>query len=176
MSTDINLREYIRSRHDFPKPGIVFRDIAPLLASGEAFRATIKQMAEHFRGKSVDAVAATEARGFVFAAPLAIELGVGFLPLHKPATIPFRTGAFEYQLHEYHADILEGYQHLISSEQRIVFVDDLLASGSSVEACCRLIERAGGHVAGCAFLLELTSLAGRDRLAKYDVFSLVAYD
>ncbi len=150
MAEEIHLQEYIRSRHDFPKPGIVFRDITPLLANGAAFRFAIDRMADHFRGKPVDAVAATDARGFVFAAPLAIELGVGFLPVHKPAAIPFTTGAFEYRLHEYHADVLEGYKALINPEQRILLVDDLLATGTSTEACCRLIEQAGGHVAGCA--------------------------
>ena len=114
-------------------------------------------------------------RGFVFAAPLAIELGVGFLPVHKPAAIPFATGAFEYRLHEYHTDVLESYKVLINPEQRILFVDDLLASGTSTEGCCRLIEQAGGHVAGCAFLIEIQSLAGRALLAEYDVLSLIEY-
>ena len=155
MSEEIHLQEYIRSRHDFPKPSMVFRDITPLLVNAVAFRTAIKRMADHFRGKPVDAVAA-ESRGFVFAAPLAIELGVGFLPVHRPTAMPFTTGAFEYRLHEYHADVLEGYKAPDrSATAHILFVDDLLATGISTEGCCRLIEQAGGHVAGCAFLIEL---------------------
>jgi adenine phosphoribosyltransferase len=175
MSEKINLKDYIRSQHDFPKPGIVFRDITPLLASAVAFRETIQRMADHFRGRPIDVVAAAEARGFIFAAPLAIELGVGFMPVRKPTKVPFSTHAFDYTLDEYHTDVLEAYKATIDRAQRILFVDDLLATGSSIETCCRLIEQAGGHIAGCAFLIELTSLAGRARIASYDTFSLLAY-
>lgn len=175
MSTPLNLPEYIRSRKDYPRPGILFRDITPLLANGPAFRDAIQRMGDHFRGRPVDAVAAADPRGFVFAAPLAIELGVGFMPVSKPKAIPFSTHAFDYQLHEYHSEVLEGYRSLISPAQRIIFVDDLLATGASIESCCRLIEEAGGHIAGCAFLIELLSLRGRERIAKYDVLSLIEY-
>jgi adenine phosphoribosyltransferase len=175
MSQEINLKEYIRSRHDFPRPGIVFRDITPLLASAAAFRETIRRLADHFRGRPIDAVAAAEARGFVFAAPLAIELGVGFMPVRKPTKVPFSTHAFDYVLDEYHTDVLEAYKATIDRAQRILFVDDLLATGSSIETCCRLIEQAGGHIAGCAFLIEMKELAGRSRIANYDVFSLLEY-
>jgi adenine phosphoribosyltransferase len=175
MSEEINLKEYIRSRHDFPKPGIVFRDITPLLANAVAFRETILRMADHFRGRPIDAVAAAEPRGFVFAAPMAVELGVGFMPVRKPAKVPFSTHAFDYTLDEHHADVLECYKTSVDRAQRILFVDDLLATGSTIETCCRLIEQAGGHIAGCAFLIELASLAGRARIADYDVFSLLEY-
>jgi adenine phosphoribosyltransferase len=132
-------------------------------------------MAAHFRDKSIDAVASAEARGLVFAAPLALELNVALLPVRKPVPIPFNTRAFHYELSPYNKDALDDYQAMIQSSQRILFVDDLLASGTSTDACCRLIEDAGATVGGCAFLIELASLGGRARLAKYDVLSLINY-
>jgi len=175
MLFDTNLQEYIRSIHDFPKPGIVFRDITPLLASGPALKETIRQLADHYRGRPIDIVAAAEARGFIFAVPLAIELGVGFVPVRKPGKLPFATHAFEYSL-EYGTDTLEIHSDGITPGQRVLLVDDLLATGGTIEACCRLIERAGGQVAGCAFVIELTGLRGADRIKGYDVFSLLKYE
>ncbi len=174
MSSRIHLKEYIRSIPDFPKPGIMFRDITPLLADAEALRESIRQLADHYRGRPIDAVAAAEARGFIFAVPLAIELGLGFVPVRKPGKLPFTTHAFHYEL-EYGTDTLEIHSDGVASGQRVLLVDDLLATGGTMEACCRLIERAGGHVAGCAFVIELADLHGAERIKEYELFSLLKY-
>jgi adenine phosphoribosyltransferase len=171
----IDLADYIRAIPDFPRPGILFRDITPLLASPAAFREAIRRMAEHYRGRRVDAVAAAEARGFIFAAPLAIELGVGFVPMRKPGKLPFDTHAFHYEL-EYGADTLEVHSDGIAPGSRILLVDDLLATGGTMQACCKLAERASATVVGCAFLVELTALGGANRIAPYESFSLIRYD
>jgi adenine phosphoribosyltransferase len=171
----IDLAKYIRAVPDFPKPGILFRDITPLLGHPQAFRAAIERMAEHYRGTKVDVVAAAEARGFIFAAPLAMELGVGFVPVRKPGKLPFDTHAFHYEL-EYGSDTLEMHRDGISPGQNVLLVDDLLATGGTVEACCRLVEKSGAKVVGCAFLIELISLGGARRLAPYQPFSLLRYE
>jgi adenine phosphoribosyltransferase len=174
MSQKVHLKEYIRSIHDFPKPGIVFRDITPLLGDATAFGETIRQLADHYQGQAIDVVAAAEARGFIFAAPLAIALGVGFVPVRKPGKLPFSTHAFHYEL-EYRSDTLEIHSDGIAPGQRVLLVDDLLATGGTMEACCRLIEQAGGTVAGCAFVIELQELGGAARFKDYNVFSLMTY-
>jgi adenine phosphoribosyltransferase len=174
MTAAIQLKEYIRSIPDFPKPGIMFRDITPLLGAAEALRESIRQLADHYRGRPIDVVAAAEARGFIFAAPLAIELGVGFVPVRKPGKLPFTTHAFHYEL-EYGTDTLEIHSDGIAQGQRVLLVDDLLATGGTIEACCRLIEQAGGHVAGCAFLIELLDLHGAERIKEFEIFSLLKY-
>jgi adenine phosphoribosyltransferase len=168
------LTDYIRSIPDFPKPGIVFRDITPLLASPVGLRETIRQLAEHYRGKQIDAVAAAEARGFIFAAPLAIELGVGFVPIRKPGKLPFETHAFHYEL-EYGTDTLEIHVDGVTPGQRVLLVDDLLATGGTIEACCKLVEKGKATVAGCAFVIELVDLGGAKRLNGYESFSLIKY-
>ncbi|HEV2971075.1 MAG TPA: adenine phosphoribosyltransferase [Pirellulales bacterium] len=172
--TGLRLTDYIRDIPDFPKPGILFRDITPLLAAPEALRETIAQLADHYRDARVGVVAAAEARGFIFAAPLAIELGVGFVPVRKPGKLPFDTHAFHYEL-EYGTDTLEIHIDGVSPGQNVLLVDDLLATGGTMQACCRLVEKAGAHVAGCAFVIELLSLGGAPRLAPYESFSLVKY-
>jgi len=169
------LADYIRSIADFPKPGILFRDITPLLASPAAFGESIRQLAEPFRGIGVDLVAAAEARGFIFAGPLALELGAGFIPVRKPGKLPFETHSFSYDL-EYGSDSLEVHTDSFAAGQRVLLVDDLLATGGTMEACCRLVERARATVVGCAFVIELTSLAGARRLAPHKVVSLLKYD
>jgi adenine phosphoribosyltransferase len=174
-ATAIRLADHIRSIPDFPKPGILFRDITPLLASPAAFRETIRQLAEHYRGAAIDAVAAAEARGFIFAAPLALELGVAFVPVRKPGKLPFDTHAFHYEL-EYGTDTLEIHTDGVYPGQNVLLVDDLLATGGTIEACCRLIEKAGAKVAGCAFVIELAALGGAKRIAPHPVFSLLRYD
>jgi adenine phosphoribosyltransferase len=174
LPTDLRLSDYIRDIPDFPKPGILFRDITPLLSAPEALRETIAQLAAHYRGSGVSVVAAAEARGFIFAAPLAIELGVGFVPVRKPGKLPFDTHAFHYEL-EYGTDTLEIHIDGVSPGQNVLLVDDLLATGGTMEACCRLVEKAGAQVAGCAFVIELLSLKGAARLAPYESFSLVKY-
>jgi adenine phosphoribosyltransferase len=170
----VELADYIRAIPDFPKPGILFRDITPLLAAPQAFRAAITRMADRYRDANIDIVAAAEARGFIFAAPLALELEVGFVPVRKPGKLPYERHSFHYEL-EYGSDTLEMHIDGISPGQRVLLVDDLLATGGTIEACCRLVEKAGAQVAGCAFLIELAALGGADRLARYEIFSLISY-
>jgi adenine phosphoribosyltransferase len=170
----MDLSQYIRSVPDFPKPGILFRDITPLLGNSAAFREAIRQMAAAFQGTAIDVVAAAEARGFIFAAPLALELDVGFVPVRKPGKLPFETHAFHYEL-EYGSDTLEIHRDGIMPGQRVLLVDDLLATGGTVEACCRLVEKSHAKVSGCAFLIELSELGGAKRLAAYNPKSIVRY-
>ncbi|MBC20646.1 MAG: adenine phosphoribosyltransferase [Planctomycetaceae bacterium] len=171
----LNLESYIRSIPDFPKPGILYRDITPLLASPEAFRVTIEQLADRVNDLEVDVVAAAEARGFIFATPLALKINAGFVPVRKPGKLPFDTHAFRYQL-EYGTDTLEIHIDGVEPGQRVLLVDDLLATGGTMEACCHLIERAGAKVVGCAFVVELTALGGRNRISPHDTISLITYD
>ena len=173
--THIELTDYIRTIPDFPKPGIQFRDITPLLAAPEAFRETIDRLADHVRGRQIDLIAAAEARGFLFAAPLALALDVGLVPIRKPGKLPFDTHAFHYEL-EYGTDSLEIHIDSMARDQRVLLVDDLLATGGTMEACCKLVEQAGAQVAGCAFVIELIGLGGAQRLADYNPFSLITYD
>ena len=171
----MQLNEFVRAIPDFPKPGILFRDITPLLASPVAFREAIRQLADHYRNDTIDIVAAAEARGFIFAAPLAIELKAGFVPIRKPGKLPFDTHAFHYEL-EYGHDSLEIHVDGVAAGQRVLVVDDLLATGGTVAACCHLIEKAGAKIVGCAFLIELRSLSGAARIAEYRPFSILRYD
>jgi len=170
----VDLTAHIRSIPDFPKPGILFRDITPLLRSPQAFQAAVDRLASHFQSEKVDIVAAAEARGFIFAAPLALQIGAGFVPVRKPGKLPFNTHAFQYDL-EYGTDTLEVHIDGIEPGQNVLLVDDLLATGGTMEACCRLVERAGARVIGCAFVVELTGLGGAKRIAPHQSFSLVKY-
>ncbi len=170
----LDLTEYIRSIPDFPKPGILFRDITPLLGSPEAFRQTVSDLAAPFRKKKIDFIAAAEARGFIFASPLAIELNAGLVPIRKPDKLPYQTLSFSYDL-EYGADTLQIHADAIPEGANVLVVDDLLATGGTVDACCRLVEKAGGKIAGCAFVIELADLKGRDRISNYETLSLVNY-
>jgi adenine phosphoribosyltransferase len=168
-------KEFIRSVPDFPKAGILFRDITPLLASPEAFRSSVGQIADRFRRRNVDAIAAVEARGFLFAAPLALELDVALVPIRKPGKLPCQTIALTYAL-EYGTDALEIHADAFSPGAAVLVVDDLLATGGTVEACCRLVEKAGAKVVACAFLIELATLGGAKRIAQHEVFSLIKFD
>ena len=171
----LDLKPFIRDIPDFPKPGILFRDITPLLASPEAFHAAIQQLAEHYRGHDLHSVVAAEARGFIFAAPLALELNIAFVPIRKPGKLPHDTHTFSYEL-EYGSDTLEMHVDGVESGQRVLVVDDLLATGGTVEACCKLVEHTGATVVGCAFLIELAALGGAERIAPRNVHSLIRYD
>jgi adenine phosphoribosyltransferase len=170
----MELTDFVRAIPDFPKPGILFRDITPLLGNPAAFRKTIELLAAPYRGQRIDVVAAAEARGFIFAAPLALELNVGFVPVRKPGKLPFDTHSFDYAL-EYGTDTLEIHIDGIAPGQRVLIVDDLLATGGTVDACCRLVEKAGAEVAGSAFVIELVDLGGAKRLAAFKPFSLLKY-
>ena len=171
----MNLKEYIRNVPDFPKPGIMFRDITPLLAAPEAFRFAIKQFADRFRSAKPTAILAAESRGFIFAAPLALELGVAFVPVRKPGKLPYETRKFQYDL-EYGSDTLEMHVDAVEPGSRVLLVDDLLATGGTIEACLKLAQESKAEVIGCAFLIELTFLNGRNRLKDQDIFSLLKYD
>jgi adenine phosphoribosyltransferase len=170
----MNLASYIRDIPDFPKPGIVFKDITPLLADPPAFAESIRLLCDHYRGQAIDAVAAAEARGFLFAAPMALLMKRPLIPLRKPGKLPHRTYSLKYEL-EYGTAELHVHIDGVGTGQRVLLVDDLLATGGTMEAGCQLIEKAGGIVAGCAFLVELTFLNGRARLLKHEVFSLIQF-
>jgi adenine phosphoribosyltransferase len=171
-STD--LRDWIRDIPDFPKPGVTFKDITPMLAHPEAFRAVVDRLAEAFAVRSIETVAAAEARGFIFGAPLALALGAGFVPIRKPGKLPYATLALEYQL-EYGSDRLEVHTDAIGPGRRVLLLDDVLATGGTMRACCDLVRQAGAEVVACAFVVELSSLQGRGRLEPCEVFSLITY-
>lgn len=170
----LDLSQYIRNVPDFPKPGILFKDITPLLGNVDAFRETIARMADPFRGQKIDSLVAAEARGFIFAAPLALELGAAFVPVRKPGKLPFEKHSFSYDL-EYGSDTLEMHKDAVIPGQRVLVVDDLLATGGTVEACCKLLANNDVEVAGCLFCIELTGLKGRARLEPFNIFSLLQY-
>jgi adenine phosphoribosyltransferase len=171
---DLNLNSYIRVVPDFPKKGILFRDITPLLGNAVAFRETIHRMADVFHGQNVDSIIAAEARGFIFAAPLALELEASFVPVRKPGKLPHHKHSFSYDL-EYGQDTLEMHKDAVQPGQRVLVVDDLLATGGTVEACCKLLEETGALVVGCAFAIELVALGGRERLGSYPIHSVLKY-
>jgi adenine phosphoribosyltransferase len=170
----MDLNKYIRDIADFPKPGILFKDITPLLAAPEAFRVAVDRMADYSRQRGVSSVAAAEARGFLFAAPLAYLLNVPFIMLRKPGKLPYQTVSHKYEL-EYGTAELHMHIDSVQANDRVLLVDDVLATGGTMRAACQLVEQAGGHVAGCAFLLELEFLHGRKRLEPHEVFSLLRY-
>jgi adenine phosphoribosyltransferase len=170
----MDLQQYIRDIPDFPKPGILFKDITPLLAEPPAFQHAIDRMAEQFRSRPLEAVAAVEARGFLFAAPLALALKKPLIPLRKPGKLPYRTYSLAYEL-EYGSAELQVHIDGVGDGHRVLLVDDLLATGGTMNAGCQLVEKAGGKVVGCAFLVELTFLGGREKLKPHEVFSLIRY-
>lgn len=170
----MDLAQYIRDIPDFPKPGILFKDITPLLAAPPAFAEAIRRFVERYEGAHLDAVAAAEARGFLFAAPLALHLRKPLIPLRKPGKLPFRTYSLKYEL-EYGSAELQMHIDSIAKGARVLLVDDLLATGGTMLAGAQLIEHAGGEVAECAFLVELSFLNGREKLKPRDVFSLLKY-
>jgi len=171
----MNLADYIRDIPDFPKPGVLFRDITPLLAHPAAFRQAIAKLAEPFGGQKIEVVAAAEARGFIFAAPLALQLGAALVPIRKLGKLPYKTLSYSYAL-EYGTDTLQIHADAIPPGAHVLVVDDLLATGGTVEACCRLVEKAGGNVVGCAFVIELTGFGGAKKISRYSTVSLIKYD
>jgi adenine phosphoribosyltransferase len=171
----VRLEDHIQDIPNFPKPGIVFKDITPLFLDGEALRVTVGVLAEYARSREADYVVSAEARGFVLGGAVAAEIGAGFIVARKPGKLPRETASIEYQL-EYGVDALEVHADAVAGGARVLVHDDLLATGGTAEALCGLVERAGGVVAGCAFVIELAFLRGRDRLQGYDVHSLIVYE
>jgi adenine phosphoribosyltransferase len=170
----IDLRTRIRDIPDFPKPGIVFKDITPLLADAEAFRAMVDRFVERYRGR-VDAVLGIESRGFLVGAAVAYGLGTGIALVRKPGKLPWQKYAASYDL-EYGSDALEIHHDAVGHGHRVLVLDDLLATGGTASAAVELVRRCGGVVVACAFVIELAFLGGRRRLEGAEVFSLVTYD
>jgi adenine phosphoribosyltransferase len=170
----VNFKDYIRVIPDFPLPGIRFKDITTLLKDGPAYRAAIDAMKEQVSALKIDLIAGPEARGFVIGAPLAIALGVGFVPIRKSGKLPWETVEAAYDL-EYGKDRLAIHKDSINPGQKILIADDLLATGGTIATSIDLIRQLGGDIVGAAFLIELSYLSGRDKLSGIDVFSLVTY-
>ena len=170
----MNLKDYIRDVPDFPTPGILFRDITPLLKDPKAFRSTIDMFAERYADAQIDVVVGIESRGFLFAAPLSYRLGIPFVPIRKQGKLPYDTHKVTYAL-EYGSDAVEVHVDAISTGSKTLIVDDLLATGGTMAASAKLIEQVGGEVAGLAVVIELTDLNGRAMLSGYDVHALVKY-
>lgn len=171
----MDLKSIIRSVPDFPKQGIMFRDITTLIENPEAFKYCIDQIAEHYKQEDYDVIVGVESRGFIFGAALAYATGKPLLIVRKPGKLPCDVVFEEYEL-EYGTDKIEMHADSVKAGQRILLVDDLLATGGTIKATANLIEKAGGKVAGMAFVIELTFLNGKEKLKDYDVFSLVEYD
>jgi adenine phosphoribosyltransferase len=171
----MELENYIRHIPGFPKEGILFHDITPLLLDGEAFKYSVDRLAEFAKQQKVDLVIGAEARGFIVGAALAYALGVGFAIARKPGKLPWTVSRSEYEL-EYGSDALEIHADAIKPGQRVLIHDDLLATGGTAAANVELVEQAGGIVAGVAFLIELTGLNGREKLREHQVFSLLKYE
>jgi adenine phosphoribosyltransferase len=171
----VRLEDHIRDIPDFPEPGIVFKDITPLFLHPDALRGTIGALADYARSRRADYVVSAEARGFVLGGAVAAEVGAGFILARKPGKLPRETSSVEYQL-EYGVDALEVHSDAVAGGARVLVHDDLLATGGTAGALCGLVEQAGGVVAGCAFVIELAFLRGRERLKGYDVHSLIVYE
>ena len=171
----MDLKEKIRVIENFPKEGISFKDITTLIGDGEGLKASIDAIVDYLKDKHIDLIVGPEARGFIFGVPVAYALGVGFVPVRKPGKLPAETISVMYDL-EYGSDEIQIHKDAIKPGQRIAIVDDLLATGGTVEAVTKLVEQAGGIVASVDFVTELTDLRGRDKLQGYDVMSLVEYD
>jgi len=176
MSDDIaNIRGAIRDIPDFPKPGIIFKDITPLLGNGALFRKTIDILAERYRGQNIDTVLGIESRGFIVGSALACTLGAGFSVVRKPGKLPYQTHSTSYEL-EYGTDKLEIHIDGIAHNARVVIADDLIATGGTAAATAELVTKLGGTVVECAFVIELAFLNGRQKLKPHGVFSILQYD
>ena len=171
----MDLREYIASIEGFPKEGIIFRDVTPLLADGDAFHDACDRLIEFARRLEADVIVGPESRGFMFGCPVSYALGVGFVPVRKPNKLPRKTLSCSYDL-EYGSNTLEMHVDGIRPGQRVVIIDDLLATGGTVEATVKMIKELGGEPVGCAFIIELSDLHGRDALSGMEVLSLLTYE
>jgi adenine phosphoribosyltransferase len=170
----IELKDYIRDVPDWPKKGILFRDITPLLAEPKAFETAVNALAADYDGEDIAYVAAVEARGFIFGSAVAAKLGTGFVPIRKKGKLPFKTESVTYDL-EYGTDTLQVHQDAVKTGAKVLMVDDLLATGGTMAAACKLIEKIGGQIAGIVFLIELAELRGIDKLTGYKVKSIINY-
>jgi adenine phosphoribosyltransferase len=171
----IDLKRYIRDIPDWPKQGILFRDITPLLLNPKAFAAAIDALSADFAKMGVEYVAAVEARGFIFGSAVAEKLGAGFVPIRKKGKLPWQTESITYDL-EYGTDTLQVHSDAVKDGGKVLMVDDLLATGGTMAAACKLIEKIGGTVAGIAFLIELAELQGREKISDYNVTSIISYE
>lgn len=171
----IKLEDYIRDVPDFPKAGIVFKDITPLLGDSAALDECVERLVEPYRDKGIDAVAAVESRGFIFGTVAACRLGAGFVPIRKPGKLPAKTFSATYEL-EYGTDRIEIHADAIKASAKVLMIDDLLATGGTMAAACDLVKRLGGDIVGVAFVIELCFLHGREKLAGYDLRSLIKID
>lgn len=168
------LKAKVRDIPDFPEPGVIFRDITPMVADPAALQLAVYQLLHPFLGETINAVAGMEARGFIFGSLAAWELGVGFIPLRKPGKLPYDVQSASYDL-EYGSAALEVHTDAINRGDKILLIDDLIATGGTAEASCQLVEELGGEIIGCAFVIELDALKGRDKLTNYRVHSLLHY-
>ena len=170
----LNLEDYVSSIPDFPKEGILFRDVTSIIQDGEAFRETINQLVAFAKSVNADFIVGPEARGFIFGAPVAVEMGIGFAPVRKPGKLPREAISCKYDL-EYGSNEVCLHKDAIQPGARVVVIDDLLATGGTAEASCKMIEQLGGPVAGCAFVIELygNGMAGREVLKNYEIFSIL---
>ncbi|HJL88215.1 MAG: adenine phosphoribosyltransferase [SAR324 cluster bacterium] len=170
----MDLKQKIRTIPDFPEPGILFRDITTLLSDAEALNETIERFAEHYKNEKIDVVVGVESRGFIIGTPLAIRMGLGFIPIRKAGKLPGPTHGVDYDL-EYGKDRVEVHQDAIPEGSRVLLVDDLIATGGTIEGSAKLVKKVGGLIVGYAFVIELTDLKGRERLQE-PVFSLIEFE
>jgi adenine phosphoribosyltransferase len=175
MAKKLSLEKCVRNIPDFPKPGILFRDITTLLANGAAFKQTIDELYAKYKGKKIDYIVAVEARGFILGGALAYKLGAGFVPVRKKGKLPWKTKSVTYQL-EYGTDTLEIHEDALPKGSKVLIIDDLLATGGTVEAVVKLVEQQGAKIIGIAFVIDLVDLKGRVRLKKYPVVSLIEFE
>ena len=170
----MNLNDYVATIPDFPSEGILFRDITPLMADGQAFRYACDKLKEYAIKVGAEVVVGPESRGFIFGCPVAKDLGIGFVPVRKPNKLPRKTISYTYEL-EYGTNELHIHEDAIKPGQKVLIIDDLLATGGTVEAAIKLVESLGGVVVGNAFLIQLTDLKGKEKLKGYDVYALLDY-
>ena len=170
-----DLRKHIRDIPDWPQKRILFRDITPLLGDSEAFAASVETLSAGFMNAGIEYVAAVEARGFIFGSAVAEKLGAGFVPIRKKGKLPWQTESITYDL-EYGTDTLEVHRDAFKNGTRVLMVDDLLATGGTMAAACKLVEKTGGKIAGIVFLIELTTLGGRKKISDYDIKSIISFD
>jgi adenine phosphoribosyltransferase len=168
------LKELIRDIPDFPKEGIIFKDITPVLQNPAALKEVVDKFSEHYANQKIDVIVGAEARGFLFGPAVAINIGAGFVPVRKPGKLPYETASKTYDL-EYGTDTLEIHKDAVKAGDNVLMMDDLLATGGTMAASCELVESLGGKITGCAFLIELGFLNGKEKLSQYDIFSLIQY-